>query len=222
MLWRFHRVHHSARQLDWLAPSRRHPVDAVIARASTALPVLVLGFAVPTVATHFALKRLQGLFVHCEHKASLRSVRARRGHAVLPPLAPQRRPGTWNTNYAGSLPVVDWIFGTMQLPGGGRRSTDATATSPTSATSHGSCRRGRDRSRVSSGRPARRCRQATGGKAWSLLIAPSSSMSSRHTIPLTSNEPRPPGSPMIAMCAATNVAQQRSHQLAVGAEHGVG
>src|SRR5215216_5561744 len=64
VLWRFHRVHHSAPELDWLAPSRRHPVDAVVARTSTALPVLMLGFAVPTVATWFALKRIQGLLVH--------------------------------------------------------------------------------------------------------------------------------------------------------------
>src|SRR6478609_10130779 len=24
--------------------------------------------------------------------------------------------GTWNTNYAGSLPAVDWLFGTLSLP----------------------------------------------------------------------------------------------------------
>ena len=31
LLWRFHRVHHSAPELDWLAPNRRHPIDAVVA-----------------------------------------------------------------------------------------------------------------------------------------------------------------------------------------------
>ena len=25
-------------------------------------------------------------------------------------------PGTWNTNYAGSIPAVDWMFGTLYLP----------------------------------------------------------------------------------------------------------
>jgi hypothetical protein len=116
MLWRFHRVHHSAPQLDWLAPNRRHPIDAIIARSSTALPVLALGFGVPTVATHFALKRLQGLFVHS-------NTRLRFGPFERVLVTPffhhwhhSATAGTWNTNYAGSLPLVDWIFGTMQLP----------------------------------------------------------------------------------------------------------
>ena len=63
-LWRFHRVHHSSRQLDWLAPSRRHPLDQIFARSSVALPMLVLGFAVPMLVTHFAIRRFQGLLVH--------------------------------------------------------------------------------------------------------------------------------------------------------------
>ena len=68
VLWRFHRVHHSSRQLDWLAPNRRHPIDLVVARVSTSLPVLVLGFAAPAVVSYFALKRIQGLLVHANVK----------------------------------------------------------------------------------------------------------------------------------------------------------
>ena len=58
----------------WLAPSRRHPLDAVVARTSTALPVLVLGLGVPTVVTWFALKRLQGLIVHANVDVRLRAL----------------------------------------------------------------------------------------------------------------------------------------------------
>jgi sterol desaturase/sphingolipid hydroxylase (fatty acid hydroxylase superfamily) len=118
VLWRFHRVHHSAPELDWLAPSRRHPVDAVVARTSTALPVLMLGFAVPTVATWFALKRIQGLLVHANVDVRLGVLE----RAVATPFFHHRHhsaaPGTWNTNYAGSIPAVDWLFGTLHLPDG--------------------------------------------------------------------------------------------------------
>ena len=115
-LWRLHRVHHSAPQLDWLAPSRRHPLDAVVARTSTALPALVLGLGVPTVVTWFALKRLQGLITHAN--VDLRCGPLER--IVVTPFFHHwhhsAAPGTWNTNYAGSLPAVDWLFGTLWLP----------------------------------------------------------------------------------------------------------
>ena len=116
LLWRFHRVHHSAPELDWLAPSRRHPLDAIVARLSTSLPVLVLGFGVPTVVTFFALKRIQGLLVHANVRLRVRPLH----RIVVTPFFHHwhhsAEPGTWNTNYAGSLPVVDWLFGTIHLP----------------------------------------------------------------------------------------------------------
>lgn len=115
-LWRFHRIHHSSPVLDWLAPSRRHPLDQVFARASVALPVLALGFTVPTVVTHFAIKRFQGLLVHA-------NVDLRFGPLEWVIATPHfhhwhhsAEPGTWNKNYAGQAPVVDWIFGTLNRP----------------------------------------------------------------------------------------------------------
>jgi lathosterol oxidase len=46
-LWRFHAVHHSSTALDWLAGSRLHLVDVVVTRATTFIPLFVLGFARP-------------------------------------------------------------------------------------------------------------------------------------------------------------------------------
>ncbi|CAN5425042.1 hypothetical protein BH10ACT1_BH10ACT1_15940 [soil metagenome] len=117
-LWRFHRVHHSSPSLDWLSPNRRHPLDQVVARVSVALPVLAMGFAVPTVVAHFALKRIQGLLVHA-------NVDLRLGPLEWVVASPHFHhwhhsddPGTWNRNYAGQLPLVDWVFGTHQRPDG--------------------------------------------------------------------------------------------------------
>lgn len=115
-LWRFHRVHHSAPELDWLAPHRRHPIDALIARSSTALPVLLLGASVPTAVSYFALKRVQGLLVHANVNLRLGPLE----RVVVTPFFHHSHhsaePGTWNKNYAGSLPIVDWLFGTFYLP----------------------------------------------------------------------------------------------------------
>src|SRR5215211_7239263 len=41
-LWRFHAVHHSAEQLDWLAAHREHPIDTIYTMGLINLPVFVL------------------------------------------------------------------------------------------------------------------------------------------------------------------------------------
>ena len=42
-LWRFHAVHHSAEQMDWLAGSRLHLVDIAVTRGLTYVPIYVWG-----------------------------------------------------------------------------------------------------------------------------------------------------------------------------------
>lgn len=115
-LWRFHRVHHSSPTMDWLAPSRRHPVDQVFSRTSVAIPILAMGFAVPTIIMHFAIKRFQGLLVHA-------NVNVRFGPLEWFVASPHFHhwhhsadPTTWDKNFAGQLPLVDWAFGTLYRP----------------------------------------------------------------------------------------------------------
>lgn len=117
-LWRFHRVHHSSPTLDWLSPNRRHPLDQVVARVAVALPVLAMGFAVPTVVAHFALKRIQGLLVHANVDLRLGPLEWLVATPHFHHWHHSNDPGTWNRNYAGQLPLVDWVFGTHQRPEG--------------------------------------------------------------------------------------------------------
>lgn len=117
-LWRFHRVHHSSPAMDWLAPNRRHPIDMVIARTSVALPVLAMGFAVPTVIAHFAIKRFQGLFVHANVDIRLGPLEWIIATPHFHHWHHSAAPGTWNANYAGQAPIVDWVFGTLNRPPG--------------------------------------------------------------------------------------------------------
>src|SRR5208282_2206713 len=46
-LWRFHAVHHSAEQLDFLVNARLHPVDLVWSRMVMLTPIFALGLANP-------------------------------------------------------------------------------------------------------------------------------------------------------------------------------
>jgi sterol desaturase/sphingolipid hydroxylase (fatty acid hydroxylase superfamily) len=117
-LWRFHRVHHSSPALDWLAPNRRHPVDLIGSRLAVGLPLLALGFTVPTIAAHYAIKRAQGLFVHANIKISLGPLRWFIASPEFHHWHHVDDPALYHNNFAGQLPLVDWMFGTLHMPKG--------------------------------------------------------------------------------------------------------
>jgi sterol desaturase/sphingolipid hydroxylase (fatty acid hydroxylase superfamily) len=117
-LWRFHRVHHSSPMLDWLAPNRRHPVDLIGSRLAVGLPLLAMGFTVPTIAAHYAVKRAQGLFVHANIKVSLGPLRWLIASPEFHHWHHVEDAALCHNNYAGQLPLVDWLFGTPHMPKG--------------------------------------------------------------------------------------------------------
>ena len=48
-LWRFHAVHHTSTEVDWLAAHREHPLDGVYTQALVNLPAILLGFSLAPV-----------------------------------------------------------------------------------------------------------------------------------------------------------------------------
>ena len=88
-LWRFHSVHHSSRDLDWLAGSRVHLVETVLTRSIVLLPLMVLGFSHPGRQRVRDPGRPSGGRRARQHRHPLRVARVRAGAAALPPLAPR-------------------------------------------------------------------------------------------------------------------------------------
>jgi sterol desaturase/sphingolipid hydroxylase (fatty acid hydroxylase superfamily) len=44
-LLRFHAIHHSIEELDWLAAARVHPLDQILTKGVSLVPVFALGFS---------------------------------------------------------------------------------------------------------------------------------------------------------------------------------
>ena len=123
-LWRFHAIHHSAEQLDFLANTRAHPVDIVFTRLCGLIPLYVLGLAGPLVGSAslvpvvvLLLTVVWGFFIH----ANLRWRFGPLEWLVSTPAfhhwhhTNQGQPYV-NKNYAALLPWVDRLFGTLYLP----------------------------------------------------------------------------------------------------------
>ena len=115
-LWRFHAVHHSTVALDWMSALRVHPVNDMIMRVMTTMPILVLGFAPMAVGTIASMLGLLAIVVHANVDwdwGPLRHVIAspcfHRWHHAMEADARDR-------NFAGMFPMWDIVFGTFYLP----------------------------------------------------------------------------------------------------------
>lgn len=115
-LWRFHAVHHSSRDLDWLAGSRVHFVETVVTRSTVVLPLFVLGFSSSIINAYVILVGLQAVVAHAD-------IRTRFGWLEYVIVLPRyhhwhhaRHVDYWDRNYAIHLPLVDMLMGSFKLP----------------------------------------------------------------------------------------------------------
>ena len=113
-LWRFHKVHHSAEHLDWLAAHREHPLDSIYTVGLINLPAFVMGFPLETLAGVIAFRGIWAIYIHSNVRLPIGPIRMLIGapelhhwHHDL-----ERDAG----NYANISPLMDIIFGTYVCP----------------------------------------------------------------------------------------------------------
>jgi len=124
-LWRFHAIHHSAEEIDWLVTVKAHPVDMFFTRLCAMVPLYVVGLAqplgnrvdmVPVVVTF--VSTFWAYFIHA-------NIYWRFGWLEWVISTPMFHhwhhtndgPAVINKNYAATFPWVDKCFGTLHLPG---------------------------------------------------------------------------------------------------------
>jgi sterol desaturase/sphingolipid hydroxylase (fatty acid hydroxylase superfamily) len=115
-LWRFHAIHHSSQTLDWLSSVRAHPVNDLVSRMATTVPLLGLGFAPAAAAWVAPVFAIFAILLHANLDwdwGPLRSVVASpRFHRWHHTSEAEGR----DKNFAGLFPVWDILFGTYHMP----------------------------------------------------------------------------------------------------------
>jgi len=114
-LWRFHRVHHTAESLDWIAAHREHPLDGLYTQLCINLPALVCGFSVSTIAGVAAFRGMWGLFIHSNVDIPLGPMKYVLGSPRLHHWHHDVDRGG-HVNFANLMPVMDLLFGTFYEP----------------------------------------------------------------------------------------------------------
>ena len=117
-LWRFHRIHHSAQAMDWLAGSRLHLVDVAVTRGLSYVPIYVLGFGEAPLYAYIAFVSVQATFIHANLRFELAGLR----DVLVTPQFHHWHHGAdaeaVDVNFAVHLPLLDRLFGTHHLPRG--------------------------------------------------------------------------------------------------------
>ena len=116
LLWRFHAVHHSAEQMDWLAGSRLHLVDIAITRGLTYVPIYVFGFAETALFAYLVVVSVQATFIHANVNFDFGPLKWLVATPQFHHWHHAAEPEAIDKNFAVHLPVLDAIFGTMYLP----------------------------------------------------------------------------------------------------------
>jgi sterol desaturase/sphingolipid hydroxylase (fatty acid hydroxylase superfamily) len=125
--WRFHAVHHSSVELDWLSAVRLHPVNDIVQRAVQAIVLVALGFDTTVVAAYVPALSLYAIMLHANVRwtfGPLRYVLAspafHRWHHTSGGSAPgspqEGEHAGRDKNFAGLFPIWDLVFGTFYLP----------------------------------------------------------------------------------------------------------
>jgi lathosterol oxidase len=114
-LWRFHSIHHSSKELDWLAGSRSHVVDDILVRGFILVPMM-FGFSHEIVLAYLIFVTLHATWTHCNFGPSVK---------WLEPFLVMPRYHHWHhssqteaidKNFAIHFPWIDKLFGTYYYP----------------------------------------------------------------------------------------------------------
>lgn len=113
-LWRFHKIHHSAEHLDWLAAHREHPLDSIYTVGIINLPALLMGFPLESIAGIVAFRGIWAIYIHSNVRLPIgflkKIIGAPELHHWHHDLERDRG------NYANISPLMDIIFGTYVCP----------------------------------------------------------------------------------------------------------
>ena len=114
-LWRFHKVHHTAETVDYIAAFREHPLDNIYTRGLETLPSILLGFDLNLIIGFLTFRGLWALFIHSNVNLRLGFIEILLGSPHLHHWHHELKL-RGKCNYANLSPLMDILFGTFYSP----------------------------------------------------------------------------------------------------------
>lgn len=116
LLWKFHAVHHSIEEMDWLAAYRVHPLDQILTKSASFLPVYALGFSDASILLFVLIYKWQSVAIHSNSRIALGPLKWLLASPQFHHWHHAHEPAARDKNFAGQLPFLDLIGGTLHMP----------------------------------------------------------------------------------------------------------
>lgn len=116
VLWRYHTVHHSIEEMDWVAAYRVHPLDQTFLNIIAMTPIVALGFSVQAIIVFFFLYKWQSLIKHANISFDFGPFKRLIVSPAFHHWHHANERDAVDKNFAGQLAFYDYLFGTAYLP----------------------------------------------------------------------------------------------------------
>lgn len=115
-LWRFHSIHHSTENMDWLAGSRTHFVDIFVTRSMAFVPLYIFGFSTITFNVYVIFMAIHAVLIHSNTRINFGFIKYIFATPQYHHWHHCKNPKHYGKNFATIFPFIDKIFGTYYLP----------------------------------------------------------------------------------------------------------
>jgi sterol desaturase/sphingolipid hydroxylase (fatty acid hydroxylase superfamily)/protein-S-isoprenylcysteine O-methyltransferase Ste14 len=115
-LWKFHAVHHSIEEMDWLASHRIHPMDMIFTNTFALVPLWCLGFSLEALILHQAIYQAHTLLLHANIKLNFGPLKWIIASPEYHHWHHANERDAYDRNFAGQFSLIDVILGTAFLP----------------------------------------------------------------------------------------------------------
>jgi sterol desaturase/sphingolipid hydroxylase (fatty acid hydroxylase superfamily) len=116
--WKYHAVHHSSQDVDWISAARFHPVNLLLGTIGVDVLMLMGGTSPQAIVWVGPFNLFLSAFVHANLNWDLGPLRYVLATPVFHRWHHTALEEGGNTNFAGTFPVWDILFGTFRMPVG--------------------------------------------------------------------------------------------------------
>jgi sterol desaturase/sphingolipid hydroxylase (fatty acid hydroxylase superfamily) len=116
--WKYHAIHHSSEDLEWISAARFHPVNLFIGTILVDVILLMAGISPNIMLWIGPFTTFHSAFVHANLSWTLGPFKYVLATPVFHRWHHTSLEEGGNTNFAGTFPVWDILFGTFRMPEG--------------------------------------------------------------------------------------------------------
>jgi sterol desaturase/sphingolipid hydroxylase (fatty acid hydroxylase superfamily) len=115
-MWKYHAIHHSSEDVDWISAARFHPVNLVLGTVMVDVVLLLAGIAPAVLGLLTPFNVLMSAFVHANLNWTLGPFRYVLAGPVFHRWHHTAAERGGSKNFAGTFPLWDLLFGTYYMP----------------------------------------------------------------------------------------------------------